>query len=220
MGFSTSARAETSISIGFGFGNRPRHNRSQRQNRRFDRHQRLDHQRPRIRYSRGGRSPRRGNIYIGGGFQYTYRWPSYYVYTSPTIIRRPVIVEGQTLIIPTIQSQTVQQVEYDEETQALFETLRYRKSQLLDQLKTGYKEQRKEAIQELAGFSFDDEVRQALESVLLLDPDAELRQEVVKAFAEVKNAKALPALEKARVEDWSQDVRKEADEAIKSIKEN
>jgi hypothetical protein len=226
MGFSNSALADTSISIGFGFGH-PRHIRGHSRNQRFDRHrrdQRFNRDRRHHRTNRSrrgsrhhGRSnySRRGNIYIGGGFRYSYRWPSYYVYTSPRIIETaPVIIEKETIVAQPAET------EYDEETQALFEALRYKKNQLLDQLKTGYKKQRREAIKELAGFSFDDEVRQALESVLLLDPDAELRQEVVKAFAEVKNTKALPALEKARVEDWSEDVRKEADKAIKNIKEN
>jgi HEAT repeat protein len=70
---------------------------------------------------------------------------------------------------------------------------------------------------ELAGFSFDDNIRQALEEVLLSDPDAELRQSAAQALGEVKNVKARPALEKARVQDPSEDVRRAADQAIKKL---
>jgi HEAT repeat protein len=120
-----------------------------------------------------------------------------------------VVVERQTVV--------VQPKQVDKETQALFEALRYKKSELFKKLATGDKEQRREAIDELGGFSFDDGVRQALENVLLSDPDPELRQEVAQAFGEVKNTKALAALEKARVEDSSVDVRKAADKSIKKI---
>jgi HEAT repeat protein len=79
------------------------------------------------------------------------------------------------------------------------------------------KEQRKQAIDELAGFSFDDNVRHALENVLLSDPDAQLRKEAAQSFGKVKNTKALAALEKARVEDPNEDVRKAADQTIKKL---
>lgn len=142
-------------------------------------------------------------IVVSSGYWY-YREPDYYVVTSqPQVIERQVVV--------------VQPSEEDEDTQALYEALRYRKSELLKELRLGNKEQRIEAIDELAGFSFDDQVRQALESVLLSDPDPELRKEAAKAFGNVKNTKALPALEKARVEDSNEDVRKEADNAIRKI---
>ena len=65
-------------------------------------------------------------------------------------------------------------------------------------LQTPDKEQRKEAIKELAGFSFDDKVRQALENVLLSDPDPELRKEAAQAFGKVKNTKALRCPRKSK----------------------
>ena len=72
----------------------------------------------------------------------------------------------------------------------------------------------------MAGFSFDDKVRYALENVLLSDSDAQLRKEAARSFGKVKNTKALAALEKARVEDSSEDVRKEADQSIKKLEGN
>jgi hypothetical protein len=144
-----------------------------------------------------------GGVIVGG-------WPGYYygpdyviVDPPPAVIERPVVV--------------VQPKTNNNENQAFFEQLRNKKAALLEQLQTGDKEHRLAAIDELAGFSFDNNVRLALENVLLTDPDAELRIEVAQAFGEVKNAKALPALEKARVVDSNQDVRTEADQAIKNL---
>lgn len=107
--------------------------------------------------------------------------------------------------------------EYDEETARLFEQLRRKKSELLKKLKEANKEQRKEAIDKLAGFSYDDKVREALEDILLSEPDAELRRAAVKSFGKVKNKKAIAALEKAKAEDRNKEVREEADKAIKFV---
>lgn len=109
--------------------------------------------------------------------------------------------------------------EYDEETAELFEQLRRKKSELLKKLKEGNKEQRKEAIDKLAGFSFDDKVREALEDILLSDSDPELRKEVAKSLGKVKNKKVLSALEKAKAEDSNEEVRQEANKAVKIITE-
>jgi HEAT repeat protein len=76
------------------------------------------------------------------------------------------------------------------------------------------------AISELAGFSFDDKVREEMEKILLSDPDPELRKEAAKAFGKVVNEKALAVLEKARVSDPDIAVRQEADNSIKQIKSN
>ncbi len=121
----------------------------------------------------------------------------------------PVVVEKRTVV--------VQPQQFDESTLQLNINLQYRKNELLKQLRTPDKELRKEAIEELAGFSFDNNVRQALENILLLDPDPELRAEAARSFGKVKNINARTALEKARVEDPSENVRRAADEAIKSI---
>lgn len=157
----------------------------------------------------GHHHPYWGPVIIGGG--YWYDWgPDYYVVTPPMVVERaPVVVERQTVVVPPKGC--------DKDTQALFEDLRNKKNELLKKLQTPDKEQRKAAIDELAGFSYDDNVRQALENVLLSDPDPELRKEAARMFGEVKNVKALAALEKARVEDSNEDVRKEADKAIKKI---
>jgi hypothetical protein len=155
-------------------------------------------------------------IIVSGG--YCYDWgPDYYVADQPVIESAPVVVENQTDVGSINSPQVVQPKQIDKETQALLKTLRYKRGVLLKQLETGDKEQRMQAIKELAGFSFDDNVRQSLEKVLLSDPDPELRTEVVHAFGEVKNVKALTALKKARVEDADVNVRKAADQAIKNM---
>jgi hypothetical protein len=158
----------------------------------------------------------------------SYYYPSYYPYypsyyspgvvyidppaPPPIVVQRPVVVEKQTVI--------VQPQQFDQSTLQLNMNLQYKKSELLKQLQSPNKEQRKEAINELAGFSFDDNVRCALQNVLLSDPDLELRAEAAHSFGEVKNDGARAALEKARVEDPSVDVRKAADEAISSLNGN
>jgi HEAT repeat protein len=122
------------------------------------------------------------------------------------------VIERQTVV--------VQPQQFDESTLQLNMDLQYKKSELLKQLQMPNKELRRQAIKELAGFSFDDNVRAALENILLSDPDPELRAEAANAFGAVKNANARSALERARVEDTSADVRRAADAAIKSITGN
>jgi HEAT repeat protein len=120
------------------------------------------------------------------------------------------VVEKQAVI--------VQPQQFDQSTLQLNMNLQYKKSELLKQLQSPNKEQRKEAINELAGFSFDDNVRNALQNILLSDPDPELRAEAARSFGEAKNDGARAALEKARVEDPNVDVRQAADRAINEIK--
>ncbi len=210
-GLSNAASARTSIYVGFGVGYQhsrrsychPRY-RFHRHNRRFGR-------------SRRHFRPRQQTIILSGGYYYD-RGPDYCVVAQPTVIRKtPVVIEKQTVVVSTSSPQVVQPVEFDESTLELNKKLQSKKNELLKMLETGDKEQRIEAIRELAGFSFDDKVRYALENVLLSDPDAQLRKEAARSFGKVKNIKALPALEKARVEDSSEDVRKEADQSIKKL---
>ena len=203
IGLSNAALARTSVHISFGGGYqhsrrsyRPRRHRVYRHNRRF--------RQPRRHYR-----PHRKTIILSGGYCYN-QGLDYYVVAQPTVIRKtPVVIEKQTVV--------VQPQEFDESTLELNKKLQSKKNELLRMLETGDKEQRKEAIKELAGFSFDDKVRYALENVLLSDPDAQLRKEAARSFGKVKNTKALAALEKARVEDSSEDVRKEADQSIKKL---
>ena len=200
------ASARTSISVRFGGGHK--HSRRgyffdyKRNPYRYSPHYRNFKQRSHG-WHRGRHRSHVNTIIVSPGYWYRTE-PDYYVITpSPQVVQKQVVV--------------VQPQEVDKDTQALFEALRYMKSELLIKLQTPDKEQRMEAIEELAGFSFDDQVRYALENILLSDPDPELRRQVARVFGEVKNTKALPALEKARVEDSDEDVRKEADEAIKIL---
>jgi hypothetical protein len=202
-GLSSAALADTRINIGLGSG-RQRLERSNRPREKFFRRpSRLrDNERLRERL----RERNQKTLIRGRGCRVG-RWPNFYVYAGPRIT--PIVVERTVVVHPA---------GYDEDTQVLYETLRQRKEILLTQLQTSDKEQRKDAIKELAGYSFDDTVRQALEEIMLSDPDEELRKEAIRAFAEVKNTQALDALEKVRVEDSKWSVRREADEAIKEIK--
>jgi hypothetical protein len=156
--------------------------------------------------------PYRGTIIIGGAYYYDWG-PDYYVVTPPVIVERPPVVVEKQIVVAQPQ-------QFDEGTLELNKKLQAEKNSLLEMLRALDKEQRKQAIDELAGFSFDDKVRQALENVLLSDPDAQLRKEAAQSFGKVKNTKALAALEKARVEDPNEDIRKAANQAIKKLEGN
>lgn len=163
--------------------------------------------------------PYRETVIVGGGYYYDYG-PDYYVVTPPVVVERPPVVVEKAPVVIEKQIVSVQPQGFDESTLELNKKLQSEKSDLLKQLGTGNKEQRIQAIRELAGFSFDDNVRHALENVLLSNPDPELRKEAAQSFGKVKNTKALAALEKARVEDPNVDVRKEADQSIKKLEGN
>jgi hypothetical protein len=132
----------------------------------------------------------------------------------------PMVIEKQTVVVSTNSPQVVQLQQFDENTLQLNIQLQQRKIELLDKILMPDKEQRINAIRQLAGFSFDDNVRNVLESILLTEPDAELRKEAAQALGKTNNIKVLAALEKARVEDSDKDVRKAADEAIKQLEGN
>jgi hypothetical protein len=206
IGLSNLALARPSVYIGVGIGGRPGFHSDYRDDYRFSHYPRYFGPSWRHYY------PYRETIILGGGCWYDWG-PDYYVVAPPVVVERPpVVIERQTVV--------VQPQQFDESTLQLNINLQYKKSELLKQLQMPDKELRREAIKELAGFSFDDNVRYALEKVLLSDPDPELRAEAAHSFGEVKNANARTALEKARVEDPSVDVRKEADNAIKNIEGN
>lgn len=205
VGLSSAAFARPRVQVSLGFGSSSFRSGHRADNRRgsFRPSKNNRHR----KWGRGQRHhrPRRRIIISRSVYQYD-RNLGYCVAIKPMVIQeRTVIVQPQ---------------QFDESTLQLNMSLQYRKSELLKQLQIANKELRREAIRELAGFSFDDNVRQALEDVLLSDPDPELRAEAAQAFGKVKNVNARAALEKARVEDPSEDVRRAADEAIKSIEEN
>lgn len=140
----------------------------------------------------------------------------------PIVVRRPVVVETPNVI--TESHVVIEEPEYynnlrdDENTAELFEKLRRKKSELLKVLRIGDKAKCKEAIRELAGFSFDDKVREALEDVLLKDPDPELRREAAESLGKTSNKKVLRALEKANADDPNREVRQEAYKSIIKIR--
>lgn len=136
----------------------------------------------------------------------------------PVVLKAPKVITERQVVIEEPECQS--KLEYDENTDELFEKLRLRKSELLKKLKIGDKATRKETIRELAGFSFDNKVREALEIVLLSDPDPELRRQAAKSFGKTSNKKVLPALEKADADDPDREVREEAYKAIMKIRGN
>ena len=109
-------------------------------------------------------------------------WYPSVIVETPVIVERPKVITRKEIIIKP---------KYDDETLKLFKSLRTKKSELLKKLRLGDKANRKQAISELAGFSYDNKVRKALEDILLSDPDPELRKEAAKSFAKVKNKESF-----------------------------
>ncbi len=210
VGLSEAALARPKVHVDINLGGRPGFHYS-RPDYRFDHRPR--HFEP--AWGRRNYRPHQQTIIIGGCWYD--RGPDYYVVTPPVVIERPpVIVEKQTVVYSTV----VQPQQFDQSTIQMNMDLQYKKSALLNQLQSPNKELRQQAIRELSGFSFDDNVRTAIENILLSDPDPQLRAEAAYSFGAVKNTNARSALEKARVEDPSADVRRAADEAIRSIAGN
>jgi len=206
--FSSTAFARTSVSVGIGFGGHGHHGGGFRHGY-YGSHW-------------GHHRPFRSSVFIGGtlwpDYYYPYYpyYPDYYVVEPPPPIvlreRPPVVIERSA---PVVQPQSM-----DRNTQETYRELRFKKSELLRMLEIGDNASRVKAIRELAGFTFDDKVRGALEEVLLLDGDPELRAEAAISLGELKNPETKPALEKARIQDSSQEVRQAADQAIKKIEGN
>ncbi len=129
----------------------------------------------------------------------------------PVVVAPPVVVHRE---IVTKASQTPP----DSLTAEQIERLRLKKSELLKVLRIGDKERRMQAISELAGYSYDDAVRKALEKVLLSDPDPELRRHVATSFGKTENRNVVPALEEAKATDSDKGVRQAAYRSIILIK--
>lgn len=136
-----------------------------------------------------------------------------YVAPAPVIVPPPMAAPAPVVVRPPLPPQSIPAPVNN----AGVEKIRLRKSQLLSQLKEGTKEQKLYAVGELGGYSWDDEVKAALENVLLSDPDPQMRSQAADSFGKVKNPNALSVLEKVRVEDSDIGVRQAADSAIKQI---
>jgi hypothetical protein len=194
-----SVSAGISFSISFGSGpqySRQSYQPSHKQDSRGSTHDNRNFKPVGSGFNQGGGHYRpQANTIITGPECWYGRQPNYCV-----IATMPRVIEKQVIVV---------QPRYDGSTDLL-----------LDRLVMGNKWQRLEAIEQLAEFSFNDQVRYALENVLLSDPDPQLRKEVARIFGVMKNINALPALEKARVQDPDEDVRKEADNAIKEMGAN
>ena len=171
---------------------------------------------------------------IGTGFCYPgpfcddfyfscYGWPHYWYgdgCASSVIIEMPVVVHRRIVSVPkpAMQVQRIIPANADEETLALFASIRNKKENLLAQLEAADKESKINAITELAGYSYDETVIEKLKDILLKDPDSELRKEAAKAFGEGRNPAVAPVLRQARLGDSEKAVRDAAENAIKAIK--
>ena len=136
------------------------------------------------------------------------------MYVTPRVVERRRVVSvaaGEPRLTECKPS-------WDPADAKLFAKVRNKKSELLKVVKIGDKAARTKAIAELAGYSFDDKVRKALEEIILTDPDAELRMQVAASLSKVKNLNVIATLEKVKAEDGDVQVREQAGKAIEKIR--
>ena len=153
---------------------------------------------------------------------YPYYYPAYYPYYPydypEVVVERPVIVESSPVVIPQPAAPVQIYRAPAVQTSDKFADVRMKKAELLKQLASTDKAEKMKAISDLGGLSYDDEVMAKLTEILLKDPDADLRKEVINAFAAVKNQKVIFTLEGVRISDDNKEVRQAADDAIRQIK--
>jgi hypothetical protein len=174
-----------------------------------------------------------GFVYIGVGHHYPHHYWHGYWYPPPpfyyvghpycwmgdcypdVIVERPAVVVRET-------ATPAQDYRFpaapDEQTLRLFASIRNKKAELIKQLQSADKTERVKAIADLAGLTYDDQVKEKLKDILLKDPDPDLRKEVANAFGKSKNDQLISILEGVRVGDDNKEVRQAADQAIKNIK--
>ena len=131
------------------------------------------------------------------------------------VIYEPVVYKKPEPVNVPNQSYWVANTKSNEE---LFAELRLKKEDLLELIKSPEKELRAKAVEDLAGFSFDETVRQAMEKVLLSDPEPDLRKQAAKALGKVSNKQVLGALQQAKSNDPDASVRQEAFRSIILVK--
>jgi len=156
------------------------------------------------------------SLFIGGFWPlyepYPYYYDQYpYYYAPPVVVDPPAVVERP----PVVERQPVYVQSQDN-----FAAARERKTSFLRELNSTDKSLRLNAIRNLVGFSYDDNVRITLENIILTDNDPDMRIAVASAFGSVKNMKVLPTLERIRIDDENADVRRACDIAIKNINRN
>lgn len=147
---------------------------------------------------------------------YSSYYRSYMPYYRPIYQQRyyqPVVIFRPAPIVRTITQPAVRQVVVQARRS---EEVRNRKEKFLQMLK-GEKEERIEAIKNLAGFSFDKKVEVALTEILLTDPDPEIRLAVAESLGKTNNKAFLAALEAAK-KDTDDGVSQEADASIRKLK--
>jgi HEAT repeat protein len=134
----------------------------------------------------------------------------------PMVVGAPVVIDRSS--VGSARSKAIDPARNPAADARLSEAMRKRKCEQLEILKIGDKEKRIQAIRDLAPFSFDNEIRRALEKILLSDPDPQLRQEVAVSFGKTENQLVLAALAEAKEKDPVRDVRQAAYRSIIMIK--
>lgn len=118
---------------------------------------------------------------------YPFRLEPYY----PVVIEQPPVVIERRIVIRKPRK-------CDGEECELLKRIREKKSEWFKKIKEENKEERREAVENLSGFSFDPLVRAVLEKVLLSDPEPGVRKAAAKSLGKVNNWKVLSCLEEGK----------------------
>jgi HEAT repeat protein len=132
------------------------------------------------------------------------------------VVGSPAIVDCRS--VGTARRDTAEKTKNTAAHAQMSQAVQKKISEQLKILKAGDKDKRIQTIHELAAFTFDNRVRQALEEVLLSDPDPEVRKEVAVSFGRTENRLVLSALTRAKENDTERDVRQAAYRSIIMIK--
>jgi hypothetical protein len=150
-------------------------------------------------------------------FGYPYAMESYpnVIFETPVVIERPAVIVHRTAEPAQVVYEYTPAAKQSGET---FANARNKKAELIRQLQSTDKSEKLKAITSLAGFTFDDQVREKLKDILLNDPNQDLRKEVANAFGKSNNEKVIPILEEAKAADINKEIQQEIDQAIKKLK--
>jgi hypothetical protein len=150
-----------------------------------------------------------GHSSVGISFGFGSYWPGPYYY--PYYPAPSVVYVEPPASRPAAKAAPAHDADMDKFLKSL------KKDRFCDRLQHGDKSQKLQAMNMLAEFSSDDQVRAAIENTLQSDPDASIRKAAIEMVGRFKNQKSIGVLEKVKASDTDLEVRQAAEMAIKQI---
>jgi len=128
----------------------------------------------------------------------------------PIVVGPPVVVERHVVVNEHVAPRPAPETK----STVLSEAQQRKRSESLERLRIGDEGSRVSTTQELAGYTGDEKVRQALERALLSDRDPGVRAAAATALAQQSGKKAVPVLKQAREQDADRQVQQAAYKAL------